>query len=168
MSYWPVICRQSKTILARRVYLVGSLNRMNSNGSGDVLLSDTKDISPIAALALSSAGVMAVRTESRLSDFTIMLKLTEGSSAVPYSLWGNARNNPAILRAWDRFSQFMTVTRKTFDGVEFIEACRNRRCPCCRIIYCPAIRNDSSAILSGGPGMSDWLSGASCLTFNLS
>jgi hypothetical protein len=100
---------------------------MNSNGSDDVLLSDTKDISPIAALALASAGVMALRTESRLSDFTIMLKLTEGSSAVPYSLWGNARNNPVILRAWDRFSQFMTVTRKTLDGVEFIEACRNRR-----------------------------------------
>ncbi len=59
---------------------------MNSNGSDDVLLSDTKDISPIAVLAFPSAGVMAVRTESRLSDFTIMLKLTEGSSAVPYSL----------------------------------------------------------------------------------
>ncbi len=100
---------------------------MNANGSDDILLSDKKDISPIAALALRSAGVMAVRTESRLSDFTVMVKLTEGSSAVPYSLWGNTRNNPAILRAWDRFLQFMTVTRKTLDGVEFMEACRNRR-----------------------------------------
>jgi hypothetical protein len=40
---------------------------------------------------------------------------------VPYSLWVNARNNPAILRAWDRFSQFMTVTRKTLYDVESTE-----------------------------------------------
>jgi hypothetical protein len=99
---------------------VGGLNRINSNGSDDVLLSDTKDISPIAALALPSAGATAVRMEARLSAFTIMLRLTEGSSAVPYSLCGNARNNPAILRAWDRFSQFIAVTRKTLDCVEFI------------------------------------------------
>jgi hypothetical protein len=125
---------------------------MNSNGSDDVLLSDTKDISPIAALALPSAGVMAVRTESRLSDFTIMLKLTEGSSAVPYSLWGNARNNPAILRAWDRFSQVMTVTRKTLDGGEFIEAYRNRRWNTGRSQV--VRQNDSSAILNSGRGYS--------------
>jgi hypothetical protein len=115
---------------------------MNSNGSDDVLLSDTKDISPIAAFALPSAGVMAVRTESRLSDFTIMLKLTEGSSAVPYSLWGNARNNPAILRAWDRFSQFMTVTRKALDGVEFIEACKESSMERRQLASVRPIKND--------------------------
>jgi hypothetical protein len=86
-----------KAILARRAYLCAGVNCMNANGSDDILLSDKKDISPIAALALRSAGVMAVLTESRLSDFTVMVKLTEGSSAVPYSLWGNARNDPAIL-----------------------------------------------------------------------
>jgi hypothetical protein len=119
---------------------------MNSNGSDDVLLSDTKDISPIPALALPSAGVMAVRTESRLSDFTIMLKLTEGSSAVPYSLWGNARNNPAILRAWDRFSQSMTVTRKALDGVEFMGAGIVDPMRVARK-FSP-VKNDSRAILS--------------------
>ena len=119
---------------------------MNSNGSDDVLLSDTKDISPIAALALPSTGVMAVRTESRLSDFTIMLKPTEGSSAVPYSLWGNARNNPAILRAWDRFSQSMTVTRKALDGVEFMGAGIVDPMRVARK-FSP-VKNDSRAILS--------------------
>jgi hypothetical protein len=62
---------------------VGGLNRMNANGSDDILLSDKKDISPIAALALSSAGAMVVCIEAGLSAFTIMLKLIEGSSNVP-------------------------------------------------------------------------------------
>jgi hypothetical protein len=62
---------------------VEGLNRMNSNASGDILLSDKKDISPIAALALPSAGAMTVCIEAGLSVFTIMLKLIGGSSAVP-------------------------------------------------------------------------------------
>ena len=53
---------------------------MKSNGSGDILLSDRKDISPIAALALPITGSMAVRIEAILSAFTIMLKPNEGSS----------------------------------------------------------------------------------------
>ena len=62
---------------------VGDLNCMNANGSGDILLSDKKDISPIIAFALPSAGVMAARIESRPSTFTMMLRPIEGSSAVP-------------------------------------------------------------------------------------
>jgi hypothetical protein len=61
----------------------GGSNRMKTNGSEDILLSDRKDISPIAALALPITGSMAVRIEAELSAFTIILKLTEGSSAVP-------------------------------------------------------------------------------------
>ena len=56
---------------------------MNANGSDDILLSDKKDISPIDALAVSSAGAMVVCIEARLSALTIMLKLIEGSSNVP-------------------------------------------------------------------------------------
>jgi hypothetical protein len=38
-------------------------------------------------------------------------------------LWGKeARNNSAILRAWDGLSQFRTMTVKTLEVVEFIEA----------------------------------------------
>ena len=38
-------------------------------------------------------------------------------------LWGKeARNNSAILRAWDELSQFRTMTVKTLEVVEFIEA----------------------------------------------
>jgi hypothetical protein len=38
-------------------------------------------------------------------------------------LWGKeARNSSAIFRAWDRFSQFRTMTVKTLEAVEFIEA----------------------------------------------
>jgi hypothetical protein len=62
---------------------VGGLKRINANGSGDILLSDKKDISPIAALALPSAESMAVCIEAGPSAFTIMLKPIEGSSAVP-------------------------------------------------------------------------------------
>ena len=62
---------------------VGGLKRMKSNGSGDILLSERKDISPIAALALPIAGSIAARIEPILSAFTIMLKLIEGSSAAP-------------------------------------------------------------------------------------
>ena len=56
---------------------------MNAKGSDDHLLSDKKDISPIATLALPSAGAIAVCIEARLSAVTIMLKLIEGSSTVP-------------------------------------------------------------------------------------
>jgi hypothetical protein len=62
---------------------VGGLNRMKSNGSVDILLSDRKDISPITALALPITGSMAVRIEAILSAFTIMPKPIEGSSPVP-------------------------------------------------------------------------------------
>jgi hypothetical protein len=38
-------------------------------------------------------------------------------------LWGKeARNNSAILRAWDVLSQFRTMTVKTLEVVEFIKA----------------------------------------------
>jgi hypothetical protein len=37
-------------------------------------------------------------------------------------LWGKeARNNSAIFRAWDRSSQFRTMTVKTLEAVELIE-----------------------------------------------
>jgi hypothetical protein len=72
--------RRVSYVLRQRV---GGLNRMNANGSDDILLSDKKDISPIDALAVSNAGAMVVCKEARLSAFTIMLKLTEGSSNVP-------------------------------------------------------------------------------------
>ena len=67
---------------------------------------------------------MAVRMEAGLSAFTMILKSVEGSSAVACpSLCGKeARNNPAILRACDEFSQFMMITLNTLEGAEFIEA----------------------------------------------
>jgi len=38
-------------------------------------------------------------------------------------LWGKeARNNSAILRAWDALSQFRTMRVKILEIVEFIEA----------------------------------------------
>jgi hypothetical protein len=94
-------------------------------GSADISpLSDNQDISANAARAFPSAEEIAVRTEAGLSAFTMILKSVEGSSAVVCpGRWGKeARNNPAILRPWDGFSQFMTMTVKTLEGVEFIEA----------------------------------------------
>jgi len=70
---------------------------MNANGSDDILLSAKKDISPIAALAWPSAGAMVVCIKERLSAFTIMRRLVEGSSNVPESLLGKARHKPEIL-----------------------------------------------------------------------
>jgi hypothetical protein len=84
-AFWKRKSNQSRVylyagILGKRV---GGLDRMNANGSDDILLSEKNDISPIAPLALPSAGAMAVCTDARLSVFTIMAKLIEGSSNVP-------------------------------------------------------------------------------------
>jgi hypothetical protein len=94
-------------------------------GSADISpFSDNQDISANAARAFPSAEEIVVRMEAGLSAFTMILKSVEGSSAVVRpSLWGKeARNNPAILRAWDGFSQFMMITLNTLDGAEFMQA----------------------------------------------
>jgi hypothetical protein len=62
--------------------------------------------------------------EAGLSALTMILKSVEGSSAVACpSLWGkDPRNSPEIIRAWDGFSQFMTITLNTLEDAEFMEA----------------------------------------------
>ena len=66
---------------------------------------------------------MTLHTESRLSAFTVMIRLMTSSDVMCSDLWGKeARNNSAILRAWDVLSQFRTITVITLEVVEFIEA----------------------------------------------
>ena len=66
---------------------------------------------------------MTLHTESRLSAFTVMIRFITSSDVMCSDLWGNeARNNSAILRAWDVLSQFRTITVKTLEVVKFIEA----------------------------------------------
>jgi hypothetical protein len=54
----------------------------------------------------------------------------------------------AILLAWDGFSQLKTKTVKILEGVEFIEATQESSLECGLLASHPAIKNDSSAILS--------------------
>jgi hypothetical protein len=99
-------------------------------GSADISpFSENQDISANAARAFPSAEEIAVRMEARLSAFTMILKSVEGSSAaVCPCLWGKeARNNPAILRAWDGFSQFMMITLNTLESAEFMKAWSSKR-----------------------------------------
>ena len=56
--------------------------------------------------------IRAYRKLSRTSADKSGRRMMEGNK--------HMKNNLAILRAWDRFSQFMTVTRKALDGVEFM------------------------------------------------
>ena len=60
--------------------------------------------------------------ESRLSAFTVMIRFITSSDVMCSDLWGKeARNNSAILRAWDALSQFRTMIVKILEVVEFIE-----------------------------------------------
>jgi hypothetical protein len=66
---------------------------------------------------------MTLHTESRLSALTVMIRFITSSDVMCSDLWGKeARNNSAILRAWDGLSQFRTMTVKTLEVVEFIHA----------------------------------------------
>jgi hypothetical protein len=66
---------------------------------------------------------MTLHTESRLSAFTVMIRFIISSDVMCSDLWGKeARNNSAILRAWDGLSQFRTMIVKILEVVEFIEA----------------------------------------------
>ncbi len=65
-------------------------------------------------------------------------------------LWGKeARNNSAILRAWDGLSQFRTMIVKTLEVVEFTEALESSM-ECARRVSHPSIKNDSSAVCEAG------------------
>ena len=66
---------------------------------------------------------MTLHTESRLSALTVMIRFITSSDVMCSDLWGKeARNNSAILRAWDGLSQFRTMIVKILEVVEFIEA----------------------------------------------
>jgi hypothetical protein len=85
--------------------------------------------------------------ESRLSAFTVMMRFITSSDVMCSDLWGKeARNNSAILRAWDGLSQFRMMTVKTLEVVEFIEALESPM-ECARRVSYPSIKNDSGAIL---------------------
>jgi hypothetical protein len=115
-----------------RVYLcgaglrkrVGGSNRKWGGGSDDVLpFSSQTQSEPNLASDFPSAGEMTLHTESRLSAFTVMIRFMTSSDVMCSDLWGKeARNNSAILRAWDVLSQFRTMTVKTLEVVEFIKA----------------------------------------------
>ena len=65
---------------------------------------------------------MTLLMESRLSAFTVMIRFITSSDVMCSDLWGKeARNNSAILRAWDGLSQFRTMIVKILEVVEFIE-----------------------------------------------
>jgi hypothetical protein len=64
---------------------------------------------------------MTVRMESRLSALTVMIRFITSSDVMCSDLWEKeARNNSAILRAWDGLSQFRTMIVKILEVVEFI------------------------------------------------
>ena len=66
---------------------------------------------------------MTLLMESRLSAFTVMIRFITSSDVMCSDLWGKeARNNSAILRAWDGLSQFRTMIVKILEVVESIEA----------------------------------------------
>jgi len=102
----------------------GGSNRKWCGGSDDVFpFSNQTQSDPNLAWAFPSAGEMTLLTESRLSAFTVMIRFITSSDVMCSDLWGKeARNNSAILRAWDGLSQFRTMTVKILEIVEFIEA----------------------------------------------
>jgi hypothetical protein len=135
---------------------------MWAGGSGDISpFSENQYIPANTGRAFPSAEEITVCMKARLSAFTMIVKSVEGSSAAAYSVWGKeVRNNSAILRERDGFSQFMMVTRNTLGGIEFMEAWSSQRLQngkpalrkrvqessmtCCRVICRAAIKNDSS------------------------
>jgi hypothetical protein len=91
---------------------------------------------------------MTLLMESRLSAFTVMIRFITSSDVMCSDLWGKeARNNSAILRAWDGLSQFRTMIVKILEVVEFIEALESVDGMCAAPWSHPSIKNDSSAIL---------------------
>jgi hypothetical protein len=73
---------------------------------------------------------MTLHTESRLSAFTVIIRFITSSDVMCSDLWGKeARNNSAILRAWEVFSQFRTMTVMTLEGLEFIRQIMRRPRP---------------------------------------
>ena len=121
--------------LGRRIYFwvvvlrkrVGGSNRKWGGGSDDVFpFSSQTQSEPNLASDFPSTGEMTLTTEARLSAFTVMIRFITSSDVMCSDLWGKeARNNSAILRAWDVFSQFRTMTVKTLEVVEFIEALKS-------------------------------------------
>ena len=102
----------------------GGSNRKWGGGSDDFFpFSSQTQSEPNLAWAFPSTGEMTLHMVSRLSAFTVMIRFITSSDVMCSDLWGKeARNNSAILRAWDRFSQLRTMTVKTLEVVEFIEA----------------------------------------------
>jgi len=83
--------------------------------------------------------------ESRLSAFTVMIRFITSSDVMCSDLWGKeARNNSAILRAWDALSQFRTMIVKILEVVEFIEALESADEMCAA----PVITRQSKTILA--------------------
>ena len=102
----------------------GGSNRKWCGGSDDVFpFSSQTQSEPNLASAFPSTGEMTLLMESRLSAFTVMIRFITSSDVMCSDLWGKeARNNSAILRAWDGPSQFRTMIVKILEVVEFIEA----------------------------------------------
>ena len=102
----------------------GGSNRKWCGGSDDVFpFSSQTQSEPNLASAFPSTGEMTLLMESRLSAFTVMIRFITSSDVMCSDLWGKeARNNSAILRAWDGLSQFRTMIVKTLEVVEFTEA----------------------------------------------
>ena len=103
---------------------VGGSNRKWGGGSDDVFpFSSQTQSEPNLAWAFPSTGEMTLRMESRLSDFTVMIRFITSSDVMCSDLWGKeARNNSAILRACDGLSQFRTMIVKILEVVEFIDS----------------------------------------------
>ena len=102
---------------------VGGSNRKWGGGSDDVFpFSSQTQSEANLAWAFPSTGEMTLLMESRLSAFTVMIRFITSSDVMCSDLWGKeARNNSAILRAWDGLSQFRTMIVKILEVVEFIE-----------------------------------------------
>lgn len=111
--------------------LFGGSNRKCGGGSEDVFpFSSQTQSEPNLASDFPSAGEMTLHTESRLSAFTVIIRFITSSDVMCSDLWGKeARNNSAILRAWEVFSQFRTMTVMTLEGLEFIRQIMRRPRP---------------------------------------
>ena len=122
----------------------GGSNRKWCGGSDDVFpFSSQTQSEPNLASAFPSTGEMTLQMESRLSAFTVMIRFIISSDVMCSDLWGKeARNNSAILRAWDELSQFRTMIVKILEVVEFIEALESVDGMCAARGH-PAIKNDS-------------------------
>jgi hypothetical protein len=87
-----------------------------------VAVSSQTQSEPNLASAFPSTGEMTLLMEPRLSAFTVMIRFITSSDVMCSDLWGKeARNNSAILRAWDGLSQFRTMIVKILEVVEFID-----------------------------------------------